>query len=193
MTTETQAVHVLQLACTLGVASLFFFKIVPAYRVDTFRQRMFAIRDALFDYAADGYIAFDDPAYLALRRQMNGMIRYGHQLTVFRALMSGFLKYLSGSAQTLSWNHEWESALSALKSDEQRKQMNAFHQQGLRLATRHLLAGSPALWSLILIGGVSLWMHGAAKSVRQAFREAVQQVLSGPLDERCIEEDAVCA
>jgi hypothetical protein len=193
MITETQVAEVLQLTSVLAVASLFIFKLLPARRVDSFRQGMFAVRDELFDYAADGQIAFDDPAYLALRRQMNGMIRYGHQLTLFRALLGGLLKAVSNRPVDLSWNHEWESALAALKSDEQRKRMNAFHQQGLRLAARHLITGSPVLWCVITAAFLYLLLQGAATGFRQALRGAVQHVLSGPLDQRRIEEDAVCA
>ncbi len=80
-------------------------------RLDCFRKNMFAVRDELFDYAAAGNISFDDPAYVLLRRQINGMIRYGHQLTVFRVLMSWLMRSVSGENQKFQWHDSWEQAL----------------------------------------------------------------------------------
>ena len=57
------------LSTTLSLIALWalFHWLYRDYRVDLFRQRMFALRDQLFDIAASGRIAFDDPAYGKLR------------------------------------------------------------------------------------------------------------------------------
>lgn len=61
------------------------------YRIDLFRQRLFAIRDELFDLARAGEIEFEDPAYRMLRNLLNGYIRFAHRLnfqTAFLVLVS---------------------------------------------------------------------------------------------------------
>src|ERR1039457_4111930 len=60
------------------------FWLWPCVRLDVFRQKMFAVRDELFDYAESGKIGFNHPAYRLLRQSMNGFIRYGHRLTFFQ-------------------------------------------------------------------------------------------------------------
>jgi len=45
-----------------------------------FRQALCALRDDLFDLAADGIVRFDDPAYVMLRTALNGLIRYADTL-----------------------------------------------------------------------------------------------------------------
>ena len=67
-----------------------------AHARDAFRQRAFAIRDELFDYAADGNIAFNDQAYWRLRLAMNGMIRYSHRLTFGEAILPVLIYILLG-------------------------------------------------------------------------------------------------
>jgi hypothetical protein len=47
----------------------------------------------MFDYAADGNISFNDPAYALLRKSMNGFIRYAHTLTFFRDPDDAFLVF----------------------------------------------------------------------------------------------------
>lgn len=66
---------------------LFWVIFYRQYRIDEFRQRVFALRDELFDYAADGAIEFENPAYVKLRRSMNGAIRFAESLTLWQILI----------------------------------------------------------------------------------------------------------
>lgn len=50
------------------------------YRRDVYRQKLFALRDELFDLARSGQIPFDEPAYGTLRSTLNGFIRFGHTM-----------------------------------------------------------------------------------------------------------------
>ena len=68
-----------------------------AYARDAFRQRAFAIRNELFDFAAAGHVSFDDPAYWRLRQVMNATIRFTHRLTVGEAVLPVCLHLMSRS------------------------------------------------------------------------------------------------
>jgi len=61
---------------------ILIFWLVPDYRVDAVRQKLFSIRDSLFDEAAAGKISFDDPSYRMLREQINNFIRVAHKLNL---------------------------------------------------------------------------------------------------------------
>lgn len=52
------------------------------YSVDCTRQRLFNIRDELFDCAAREEINFNDEAYIITRTMLNGAIRFAHTLSV---------------------------------------------------------------------------------------------------------------
>lgn len=77
--------------CLLAVLILFLWR---EHRVDVFRQRIFLIRDELFDLAADGSMSFDDPAYGSLRTLLNGYIRFAHKVSMTRTLGMFLLRRL---------------------------------------------------------------------------------------------------
>jgi cbb3-type cytochrome oxidase subunit 3 len=49
--------------------------------VDMARQRLFELRDEIFDLAADGQVSFDDAGYREVRSTFNTMIRFCHVAT----------------------------------------------------------------------------------------------------------------
>lgn len=56
------------------------------FEVEAYRQRLFLIRDRLFDYAAEGLYGFADAEYVGLREEINANIRWAHRLTTPRFL-----------------------------------------------------------------------------------------------------------
>ncbi|HEY5328821.1 MAG TPA: hypothetical protein VIJ79_02965 [Acidobacteriaceae bacterium] len=190
MITETQLANVLQLYALGLFWAFLFFKMIPYARLDGFRQKMFAVRDELFDYAADGNIAFSHPAYVLLRRQMNGFIRYGHQLTVFRCLMTVVTHKVSDDAPEGGWSSEWKKALDSIKDDSVRKKLEDFHNRGMRLTIKRLLFGSPLLWCMTLLFMAQMLLQGATKGIEQLVRMASNKVFTGPINDRLIEETA---
>jgi hypothetical protein len=141
---------------------------------------MFSVRDELFDYAAAGNISFNDPAYVLLRQQMNGMIRYGHQLTLFRVLVTWVIRAMAGGNHTFLWHDSWERALSNVKSEEVRQKLRWFHDRSAAVAAKHLVSGSLVLWCALCITAFCLSVRGAALSARQLLQAV-------------IEEEAVCS
>ena len=191
--TTAQLANVLQFSAVALFWSLLIFKIIPYSRLDAFRQKMFSIRDEMFDYAADGNIPFDHPAYILLRRQMNGFIRYGHQLTVFRCLMIVAIQKVSGDALEGVWFSEWQKALDSISDDCVRKKLENFHHRGMVLAIKRMFFGSPLLWFMTMLFMVQMLLQGATKGVRQLgqlVRMAANKAFSGPIDNRLIEEMA---
>lgn len=190
MMTEMQLANVLQFFVVALLWVILLFGFIPYARLDGFRQNMFAVRDELFDYAADGNIAFDHPAYVLLRQQMNGFIRYGHQLTVFRCLMTVLSHKMVGRQTTTRWSNEWRRALVSIDDYSVRKGLEEFHYRGMRLAIRRLLVGSPLLWLITLLFMVQELMQGAAEGISQVARMAAEKAFTGPINDRLIEEAA---
>lgn len=71
------------LASLAAIAGLWIMvvKVIPGIVIENFRNRLFAIRNELFDRALDGEIAFDHPAYVMLRASLNGHLRFAHNLS----------------------------------------------------------------------------------------------------------------
>lgn len=60
---------------SLATLLIFWFKLYPETRIEEFRQRMFELRNRLFDEAARGAIEFSDAPYGVLRTTINGLLR----------------------------------------------------------------------------------------------------------------------
>ena len=176
----------------LAVLSILVFALVPAYRLDAFRQRMFAERDSLWDYAASGKIAFTDPAYQLLRKLMNGLIRYGHQLTFFRALMTTLRWHLMGQALDLTWHKKWSKALSQVRDPEVNLYLETAHRRVMMIMLKHLILGSPTLLFLVM-PVVSLWImaHTGWISLRQLAKKSGLKSVGWVIDPALLEESAV--
>ena len=148
-----------------GIAYLLLWS-YREYRIDLFRQRMFALRDDLFDEAADGLISFDHPAYGTLRSTMNGFIRFGHRLSLWQGIVLFLLQKVnnSKSRKTGSFAQTFSKAVKTL-SGEKKDRLLHYRNAMEFLVMRHLFLSVPeffvvsiplilvfllvALWSLL--------------------------------------------
>jgi hypothetical protein len=177
----------------LSLAAFVWLKLVPMQRLDELRQQLFAVRDEMFDYAAAGNISFNDPAYVLLRTQMNGFIRFGHQITLFRLVMSAGARRVSGTPLLTTWTDQWSHSIAQISNQSVRRDMVCFHERASSIVAKHLIKGSVVLWVMVALAVVAGTTSGGILSLRQALKRASSRVLSGPIDPVVIEEQAFCA
>jgi hypothetical protein len=104
----------LTVAVMLGLWWLYFVGYPQLVLANT-RQRLFFLRDDLFEYAAAGRIAFDAPAYVLFRTTLNGMIQYAHTLSVPRWwLLRVAMRRFGPAPEALRFGHDLEAALREL-------------------------------------------------------------------------------
>ncbi len=188
---DLQLTTALETIVAVSISSFVFFKLLPMYRVDLFRQSMFALRDELFDYARSGKIQFNDPAYVLLRALMNGFIRYAHHLTVYRTLMTGLHRKINGGKPHLAWNQKWEIAQSRVQDEEVRRKIMSFHNRTVWIVSKHLILGSPViLLTTCVLGACFLLNHGFT-SLKQLYQDARNSIMNTLFDARLLEEEAV--
>lgn len=72
----------------LAVLVLYFYN---GHRVDRLRQDLFGLRDQLFDEAARGNVSFDSRCYIYTRTVINGMIRFGHRVSIARLIIAAII------------------------------------------------------------------------------------------------------
>jgi len=167
-----------------------FGRLWPSYRLDSFRQQMFMLRDELFDYAAAGNIDFNDPAYRLLRQSMNGLIRYAHQLTFFRLCCTFEMWRNAEEELPVRWSASWEKALKNIKNTEAQNKLNEFHVRSLMLAVERIVTGSPVLIVGVSITLVGLVIHKGWRNLAQACKTAISQVGFKFVDTKMLEEEA---
>jgi hypothetical protein len=108
--TESNAVHALLSVVNLAVVWFLVSNAWPAYRVETFRQDLFDIRDMLFDVAISDRRLFAHPSYVLLRNRINSSIRFAHKFTTTRLIITLILlkrhKIITGTEDWMLTLHE---------------------------------------------------------------------------------------
>jgi hypothetical protein len=131
------------------------------YRVDHLRQKLFTLRNELFDWAADGGIEFDNPAYGFLRTTLNGFLRFGDRLS-FGSLFSAYLVYRDARPMVAQYEVELKSALEAL-TPEQRERVNSIIMRMHVQVTLHVVIGSSILLITLIPAAVLLVLQHTGK------------------------------
>jgi hypothetical protein len=166
-----------ELASLISIAGvwLILFWLYRDYCVDRFRQDMFALRDELFDAAADGGISFNHPAYGLLRNTMNGFIRFAHRFTLLQALMMITIAKESVAQGTEeSFPARWQSTTQDLP-DGTVKSLAHFRFRMNVLVVKYVLVSSPIVLLTILLPLIG-WI-----TVRLCLTQLVS-ALKSPLD-----------
>ena len=108
---------------------------------ERFRQNLFDLRDELFDFARSGEISFSDPAYVMLRSNINGMIRFSHLIGVTRLFTfiasQRYIGDLDGHSESL------KAALSQIRGKDAKKALEGFYGRMREETLKHLMLASP--------------------------------------------------
>jgi hypothetical protein len=147
--TTSELSNVVQSILFLITLAFIIFKLWPDQRMDILRQRMFALRDELFDFAMDGHIGFDNPAYRLLRDLLNGTIRYAHNLTPYRTMMLILKWKFVPDEPKHEWSVAWEHALAKIEDGQVRNQLEMFHSRATMLIVSHLVLSPGLLLSIL--------------------------------------------
>ncbi len=185
-----------QLSLTFEITVCFIFLIVlfmrlwPAYRLDYFRQNMFALRDELFDYAAEGHISFNDPAYKLLRQSMNGFIRYAHYLTFFRMFCTFMNWKYTSEMRPFKWSEAWSNALQNVQDENVQSKLADFHVRSMDSVMFRIVGGSPVLIVSFPIVALGVLAKHQWITLREVWKKSFLEVVSRFADPRILEEEA---
>lgn len=170
----------------LSAATLwyFFFWMHKNHSVEIFRQKMFDLRDRLFDDAMDGKIGFNHPAYRLLRNTMNGFLRHGHRVTLFELLLVGVLipTPVYKAAGRVSFSEAWTAATKNAKKDE-KEMLESYRQNMNDLIVTQALLSTPFFLIFYVIGMVMVRLPGSIyDSCREKLFRHITAAMKGSLD-----------
>jgi len=123
----------------LGLIWIMFW-LYPTMRVESFRDRMLALRDEMFLDAAKGYLDFDDAAYGMLRSTMNGLIRFGDRISFMQLFLIVIFTKPTGDGFTQKLQKHLENLPS-----EKRDKLNHYRDRMDSLLIWHVIWLEPAL------------------------------------------------
>lgn len=152
---------------------ILFFWLYRDYRLDLFRERMFALRDELFDLADSGALSFDSNAYGMLRSMINGNIQFGHQLGFFE-----FVVVFLSRGRNLSksrFEETWEIACRSLPV-ETIKRLNMVRSRMHLLVFDQLVFTSFILMITLIALLLAVLMLIAKKAMSRSIERIVQNL-----------------
>lgn len=156
----------LSIAGLLLIWAIWSFGLRPAL-IETFRQRVFEIRDEMFDYAAAGNVDFNHPAYGTIRTLMNGYIRFAHRIDPALILVSVFY-FIFKRGEVRKAQREFkeriESQLSTLPK-EQREKLSGYMEKTHFELAKYVLYGAPVFALAALILGLFITLVRLVKQV----------------------------
>lgn len=187
---NSHAVAIFELAVCGVFLVVLCLRLWPSYRLDSFRQRMFSLRDELFDYAAAGNISFHHPSYRLLRQSMNGFIRYAHHLTLYRACWSYMIWRYGQEDRTFKWSESWFAAIKNVESDAVRDKILDFHNRCMQLVLLRIVNGSPLLIVALILVALGAAIRTNLNNIHESFNRSVSTVGSTVIDTHLLEEEA---
>jgi len=152
----------------LMVLWVFYFWFYWQYRVDNTRQELFFLRNELFDYAAEGHISFNHPAYGILRGGMNSIIRFTHRMELVTLLILYYAVKISpppGDDFTISF----KNALNTEISDEAKKKLEEFYDRMNIVVAMHCIKSSIPMMLLIPVLGALILIYEEWRIVLKGF------------------------
>jgi hypothetical protein len=150
---------------------ILFFWLYRDYRLQYFRQQLFALRDELFDMALSNELRFDDPAYGQLRSTINGTIQYGHQLGFLQLVC---LWWFTNSDPVRIQNanrykERWEAACNELSPSAQ-KNIQAMRQRLHFLILQQVVFTSFVLFATLFAFVLAVLLHYVQRSMLRRFK-----------------------
>jgi len=152
----TDTLFIAGLASGFGVALLLLLAAAfRSYWVDNIRDQLFALRNEMFLYAFDGGV-LDSVAHRNLRSLMNAVIRYAHEISLYRLIFlacgHGLLHVKPTPPKLYA---EWLDSINQLPH-AQAEQFRRFHTQMTFLVFKQMMVGSLLGWLAILFTGIYL-------------------------------------
>jgi hypothetical protein len=120
------------------------------YRIDKFRDELFALRNELFDYAAKGGVSFDEPAYGILRNTMNGLLRYAERISFMHTVLANTVQRLRPNPVYAKMFQMWPLALNRLE-EPQRDAIQRFNARLRSILIQHVVTSSPLPMLFVIV------------------------------------------
>ncbi len=122
-----------------GACWVLWFYFVQEQRLDRFREDLFGIRHELFCMAASGRVSFEDHSYRELRTLINGMIQFGHHISLRSSWIAS--KLSKDDPDQSSAYEAWKASMIG-QPEAIRAELNSIHHRVFRRYMAYLVHGS---------------------------------------------------
>lgn len=178
---NSHALLILNFLCIAMLLYIFDFS-YRRYRVDLFRFHIFRARSRLFEAAEKGVIPFDHPAYGMTRQMLNGMIRFAHELSFWRALVIWLVrKRWDPKEERMRFWVRYCAAVDSLPA-RSKVAIHATMVEAHMCVLSHVLHTSLLTFPLVFIGKWILRIHWKVRQVALITENPIAQPVRRALD-----------
>ena len=158
--------------------------------LDMYRQKLFFIRDELFDIAArkEHGLTFDNPAYVDLRNSLHNSIRFAHQISFYHVWIGSFLGAFSGRLnQMRAYKSKAALRIEGIKDNGLKECLEGFLKRQRSAVGLYMALRSPLFLSCVIVGGLIaaltiLVKRGIFVSLQVSLRALEEQIKVKELD-----------
>lgn len=158
-----------------------------SYREDLLRQRLFELRDELFDFAADEQMSFDSKAYGSMRSLLHAYMRNACEMTLTHVVL--FSRATRHDPQLLNLAKKQFASFEAVLSTESegvKAKLEDIHRRATFAVVEHIIACSPFFWAAVVpvvatlvIRTLLVAIDGRIRKVLSSGREAEAIAMMG--------------
>ena len=146
------------------------------YRDDLLRQRLFVLRDRLFDAARRGRLEFSHPAYCKLRTLLNGYLLSAEHLSLTYFFL--LHRTAANDPELLEFEQRFrvrfDEALATLPGDV-RKELVQIRSRATLLLVEHVIMTSPIFWVTV----VPVLSVLVVRTLGRSMRDRIHRALAG--------------
>lgn len=155
-----------------------FFWLYRDYRLDRFRESLFALRGELFHLAANGEIDFNSDAYGMLRSTINGTIQFGHRLGFVQLLaFFFFVPRKPANDYACAYHNQWTVACGKLRPEVRERLFGIRRQVHALIAEQIVLTSALLTFTLVTAIG---WLafRACGKYLQDIARKALESAIA---------------
>ncbi len=159
---------------------LVWYKGAKSYLLDAYRQRLFELRDELFDFVnSSNKIDFESLEYRTLRIRLNAKIRFAHRITFVDLVASMWLsKDTREAAQNI--RAETEETLKSIKDNEARNFLKAIDEKSDMESAVYFIKLEP----IILLIALFVLAGFIVKSLGAKSRKEYRNLTAGRIEQK---------
>jgi hypothetical protein len=165
---------------SLALLWVFIFWVYRDFCVESFRQRVFALRDEFFDMAADGKIRFNHKSYGRLRLTMNGAIRFADDISFVQIVLMSYFN--RSSSVIMSYKAALDNEIRDLPAGERNIILN-FQDRLNNILIGHLLVSSPIAQFILVPLIIYFPIKSASAWIKKKLVSWTKEHFKTPLDE----------
>ena len=184
MIAEMEAIAGIRLVIYVLIGWIIYFWGYRKFRIDLLRHKLFVLRDSLFIKTHSMGVPLDTPSYVTMRQTLNGLLRYGHRVSIW-GVLAAYWGLKKDPREERPFSDDLDDQLAALHNEEYRKFVQDIYQRMILSVFWHITTGAPILilyvaYKLCVLLAQALY-HQSRRAIHPSIRSLSQDIASDAL------------